>query len=321
MPRVQRSPPATPSHSDTETSKSEPNLSNVTFNNDFVNSAVRAKRFRPEFSPEATYTEKGTTSSSGSKNQEANISDLIASQTEMIRSLVTDVAEIKSQNVQIQKSNEDIERSMHFINTKFEEMRLEIKALKQERLEQADHIRSLENKIQELQQSSRPSGVELRNVPHSEGENHSTLVNTVNTIGHAVGIPSLQSEIRDIYRLPKVHGKPETSRPIIVEFKSVQTKENLLSAVRHHNKKATKKEDKLNTQQIGITGSRQGVYISEQLPGSVKKLFFAARELTKSKGYSFCWVKNGNIFIRKSEGDKQILIKSEYQLKELFKSE
>lgn len=66
-----------------------------------------------------------------------------------------------------------------------------------------------------------------------------------------------------------------------------------------------------------MDGDRRPIYVAEYLPPSSRRLFFAAREFAKLKEFKFCWTNNGNVFLRKNEGDKQILIKTEQTLREL----
>ncbi|VVC86797.1 unnamed protein product [Leptidea sinapis] len=132
----------------------------------------------------------------------------------------------------------------------------------------------------------------------------------------AVGLPISPSDLRDVYRLP---GKTSTTRPIIVDFSTVLRKQQLLSFVRKCNNQKLA-NDKLNTKLIGLPGNQKPVYIEEKIPSRTKKLYLQAREFRKKNKYAFCWCSNGNIFLRKKEGDKQIIIRSEQCLVGLQKN-
>lgn len=135
------------------------------------------------------------------------------------------------------------------------------------------------------------------------------LINSVAKIGEAVGVPLLKSELRDIYRLPgKSYGT--SPRPIVAEFTTMPTKQAFLAAARAYNR-GKGKDDILNTATIGVPGERLPVYVVEHLPTSSKKLFHLSREFAKKNGYKYCWISNGNIFLRKQEGEKQVFVKSE----------
>ncbi|KAJ8704375.1 hypothetical protein PYW08_013099 [Mythimna loreyi] len=199
------------------------------------------------------------------------------------------------------------------MNQQFEELKKEVEKLKRERQEQRCYIEGLEKKTTDLQYKSRSSGIEIRNIPHTDNETAPGLIKTVCSIGKQAGMSISETEFRDIYRLPGKNTKgttAPTTRPIIAEFTIMQTKQNVLSAIRSYNSKKTK-VNKLNTELIGIPGRIQAVYVAEQLYSATKHLFYLAREFAKKNEFAYCWVSNGNVFLRKQTGDKQLLIKSE----------
>ncbi|KAJ8704277.1 hypothetical protein PYW08_013001 [Mythimna loreyi] len=312
MPKVQRTPPKTPRVNLTDT-QSEPD---ITAASEYVTS--RSKRPRTGNSPSSQGDVDLET------HEDTSLATKIEVQTTIMSKLMADIREIKLQNVKIQesnaeicKTNNEIERAISFMNKNYEELRKEVESLKKEKQEQRCYIESLEKKIVDLQSKSRSAGVEIRNIPLSNNENASGLTQTVCSIGKLVGVPITEPELRDIYRLPGKSTPATTACPIIAEFTSVNTKQKLISAVRAYNKKIENKDNKLNTEQIGIPGKRQPVYVAELLPTSSKKLFHLAREFSKNNSFAFCWTSNGNIFLRKKEGDKQVLIKSEKCLQDL----
>ncbi|CAH0722431.1 unnamed protein product, partial [Brenthis ino] len=258
-------------------------------------------------------------------DQDTCISKMLGEQTALITSLITEIKDIKTQNAQIKKSNTEIcnsnaeiVQSISFMNNKFEEMKKEIEELKKERQEQRIYIESLERKINDLQQKTRSSSVEIRNIPQNESETSSSLIQTVCSIGKVVGVHIPPSDFRDIYRLPGKPNNSATPRPIIAEFTTVQTKQKVISSVQSFNKTKKSRDDKMNTEIIGIAGKRQPVYITDKLSPSTKKLFFIAREFAKKNNFKFCWVSNGNIFLRKQVGEKQILVNNEKCLNDIL---
>lgn len=317
MANVHRTPP--PKLQNLAQTQSEPDISAAIDSDMSEHVTNRYKRPRKDNSPTV-----GPTFGNQDLTDMAKMANLLESQTALIQKLVTDVNEIKAQNVKIQesnteirKANEEIERSMQHFNQKFEEMRIEVEDLKKERKEQVCYIQSLENKIIDLQYLSRSSCIEIRNIPQTDSETAATLSTTLRNIGQLVGAPISEQEIRDIYRQPGKPSQTPITRPIIAEFTKVNTKQNLLSAIRTYNKTKNSNENKLNTELIGIAGGRQPVYVADRLPTSSRKLFYLARQFAKDNQYTFCWINNGNIFLRKRAGDKQILIRSEKCLKDL----
>ncbi|CAH0405657.1 unnamed protein product [Chilo suppressalis] len=312
MPRVQRSPPSMSNINLAET-QSEPDLSKSVLENkavdDSVNLPPRNKRPRTEVSPvksdilDMIYT------------RDANLMKLIENQNCVLNKLVADVAEIKSQNAQIQKTNQDIENSISFINQQYEDMKLRIEILEKERTELRNYTETLENKLRDLQLNARNASIEIRNVPATDKETFTDLVSIVTKIGMTIDRNVSLSDIRDVRRLP---AKPGANKPIIVEFVCVQTKHQFLACSKSFNKKKTN-EVKLNTSHIGVPGEQRPVFVDEYLPPTMKKLFYYSREFAKQHKYMFCWSSNGNIFLRKELTTKQILIKTEQCLANLLK--
>ncbi|KAJ2951377.1 hypothetical protein O0L34_g13518 [Tuta absoluta] len=303
MPKIGAlSPSGTQSHSTPELNL----LDNPELNK---NNPNRQKRFRPDFSPP----------NQNDNEENLDISNALAKQTSILSQLQADIAEIKIQNATIKESNAKIEESMTFINRQYDDLKIEVQSLKKERMEQKLHIEYLENKLQDLQLRSRTSSIEVRNMPtFKNNETSENLKETVCSIGETVGLNISPNDFRDVYRLPEKSDKP---RPVVAEFTSVEIKTKLLSAVQIYNRGKKDKNDKLNTEQIGIQGARRPIYVSEQITGSTKKLFYQSRIFAKENNYTFCWISNGNIFLRKGEGDKQLLIKSEQCLLKLLDME
>lgn len=282
-----------------------------------INILPRHKRFRSETSPNSQLEDYNmdlrTLLKTWKKDQDEYVNKLYEQQSSMLTKLVAEIADLKLQNSTIHIVNQEIKESMELINFNFEDMRQQIATLKRENHAYKSCINDLENKIQDLQQSTRSSCVVFRNIPNKENETISDLSSTIEKVGTAINMPLSKLEIRDIYRLP---GKKGTNRPIVTEFMTVHTKNLLISNVRNYNKKQPKGET-LNTHNIGFTGNSQPVYVAEHLPSSARKLFYKAREFAKDQKFTFCWTKDGNIFLRKEPGAQHILIKSERCLTDL----
>ncbi|XP_022831972.1 uncharacterized protein LOC111360310 [Spodoptera litura] len=325
MSRVQRSPPVSNKNLEQVSSDSDIPQSLSTSPQGNVNTSSRYKRPRDEsLSPQAKspplnelqgFKHEVLQMLKKWKNeQETYFKKILDGQASSVTKLASDIAELKSQNASIQKSNMEIEKTVSFISKQYDDILNQMEILKREKTAYKDSFQAMEAKIQDLQVSSRSSTVEIRNVPPSkEKETMADLTNIVNKIGTAINVPINSLHIRDVYRLP---GKSGSTRPIITEFASVQTKLEFLTSVRNFNKKSNK-EERLSTQILGIIGDRCPIYIAEYLPPSVRKLFYAARQFAKIKQFSYCWTNNENVFLRKSEGDKQILVKTEQMLRDM----
>ncbi|XP_047023724.1 uncharacterized protein LOC124634054 [Helicoverpa zea] len=321
MPRVQRSPTASSSvNTSVLQAKSDSDIPAAVSNSPVsnINTASRqGKRPCPEFSPanelQDIKHEIIQMLSSWKREQEERLTNFISQQNTSLSKLVSDIADLKQQNLEIQKSNGEIEKAITFITEQYDDMMKKIDSLQKENQLHKDRIIHLEYKIQDIQQLSRSSCVEIRNVPAVVNESVYDLATIISKVGAAVDMTLNHTELRDAYRLP---GKPGTIRPIVAEFVNVQVKNKLITSVRDFNK-THPNDDRLNTKCIGLPGDRRPVYVAEYLPATSRKLFYEAREFAKQKLYKFCWTANGNIFLRKSEGSKQILVRSTETLRNL----
>lgn len=215
--------------------------------------------------------------------------------------IFSEMSDVKEKVHQIQKTNLEIEKSMEYMYKHYEDLKLQILDLEKTRDENAETINKLERQLQDVKLSSRPSTVEIRNVPNKENETVEEMINIVSQIGKTIDFEVPASEIRDIYRLP---AKPGTNKTIVAEFSTVHTKTKYLSAARNFNK-SRKLEDKLNTQIVGICVDKKPIYLDEHLPGSMKKLFLQSRDFAKKNCFKFCWISNGKILLRKGPECKE----------------
>ncbi|KAJ0180557.1 hypothetical protein K1T71_003961 [Dendrolimus kikuchii] len=220
--------------------------------------------------------------------------------------LVRDVSDLKTQWKGIQKSNFEIEKSMDYINCAYEEIKFKISCLENEKKEFEERIVNLERQLQDVNLQSRLSTMELRNVPTKLHEKPEDLKRLVFDIGKVLNLNITNADIRDIYRIP---GKSTGSKPIVAEFVSVSTRNQLLSAARQYNKSKPIAE-KLNTETLGISGAKEAIYIDEHLSPMLRKLMYETLLMAKAHNYS-CWHANGKILVRIHPDGKPIQIKSQ----------
>lgn len=315
---IHRSPPKTPSapivHSQSESDLITLQVSDIPSAN--RNKRPRTEQSSPKQRDQDLKQEIMELLNNWKVELDSKLNDISDKQSTLISKLTTDISELKLQTSNIQASNDKISTSMQFINKQYEEIKAGVNNLQKERQEQRKCLEKLERKVQDLQLKSRSSSIEIRNIPIKDKESFVDLTNTICKIGQTIGTNISADDIRDAYRLP---GKPGSSRPVFAEFHTVQMKLNTLSSVRNFNNNKNAIEDKLNTELLGIPGKRQAVYVADYLPASSKKLFYLCREFAKQNGFNYCWSSNGNIYLRKAQGDKQILVSSEQCLSDLKK--
>ncbi|CAH0397247.1 unnamed protein product [Chilo suppressalis] len=259
MPKVQRTPPASPPRAQSESDSSA--VDKVVETRKIP---IRSKRLRVEGSPQTKFDDQGVL-------QEFK-NDLMvmlrawkAEQDETLSKLVTDIAYLKSQCAEIQKSNSDIENSISFMNAQHEEFKEKIATLETEKRENRAFMTGLQKQFEELHQLSRPSSIEIRNVPEKDKESEGELISLVKKLGTTLDITIQDNDISDIYRRP---GKPGTVKAIVTEFNSVQVKNNLLASSRRFNKDRSN-SSRFSCEHFGMVDDKRPVYVDEHLPYSV----------------------------------------------------
>lgn len=211
----------------------------------------------------------------------------------------------------IKTQNSDIISSFELLSSKYDSIEKQISNINLACSNNQSYIQSLEEKIQKLEHSSRSACLEIRNIPARNPEAKTGLLKTVTELGKVLGIGIQPHDVRDIFR---IGSKDSQNRTIILELNSVLLKEDLL----YKYKKFNKEKSRLSTEHLKIPGNTQPVFISENLTPRMKRLFFLARDFTKTHNYKYCWSSGGKIFVRERDGSSLTWIKEEGDLKNLL---
>ncbi|CAH2985531.1 unnamed protein product [Chilo suppressalis] len=206
----------------------------------------------------------------------------------------------------IKQQNDDIRESIKFMSEKYDNLMLHVQNLQEENKMYKKRIQTLEDKIDGFERLSYTSRIELRNVPKKEGETKEDLVNILLKTGEVIGTTIQQSDVRDIFR---INTKNDKNKPIIADFTSILTKERIITHSKKHNR--LNKDKKLNSADIAIAGPAVPIFLSENLPQKVRHLYASARIFGKENNYDYCWTTAGRIYLKKTERDKPIVIKSQ----------
>jgi hypothetical protein len=195
----------------------------------------------------------------------------------------------------LKEANEKNERYLKLINDLVQENG----ALKK-------RIQELECQADDMEQYSRVNSVEIHGVPYNTNED---VLSVVKDVGKALSFDISDSMVDACHRLGRGNNTSTTSPPgIIVKFVRRMDKDELL---RLRRVKGT-----LSTRHMGLTMD-QPIYIGESLTKKRRMLFNAARKVRREKQYKYLWVRNGKIFLRKSDGEKVISINSDTDLSKL----
>lgn len=212
---------------------------------------------------------------------------------------------------EIHVTNTNIEQSVSLLITQNEEFRKKIELLESQAKKDREYISILEDKIEDLQRSTRKTCIEIKNVPRKNLENRDDLMNIVSCLSKTINVNIGSRDVKDIFRL-KGRNEKDKNPPIIVELGSTILRTDLLKKTKEFN---IKNKDKLRAQHLGFTVNEDTpIFISEQLTPKGARLFFLARDLAKSKQYKYCWTAFGRIFVRKDDLAKIICVQSESQV-------
>lgn len=235
--------------------------------------------------------------------------------TSMLSAQVTELQKISASQLEMQKTNLNIESSMAFLTAQNEEFRKKIGQMELKIESDGKYIAVLEDIIEDLQRGNRKSNFEMKNVPKLKGEDKDNLIDMVLKLSGNIGCQLAKSDIKDIYR---VRGRKEKTQntPIIVELISTLTKSEMLRMcksfyIKHKTKICAKHLG------IGVDGDTP-VYISEQLTAKGSRLHFLARDLAKSKSYKYCWTAYGKVYVRQEDTTPIITINNEAQVQQLM---
>ncbi|KAG7298038.1 hypothetical protein JYU34_018802 [Plutella xylostella] len=212
----------------------------------------------------------------------------------------------------IQKTTTEIEKSLNCLTVEHEEIKLQMDNMEKECKDNHSYILILEDKIEDLQRDSRNTSIEIKNVPLKQNETNQDLTQLVLNLAKHVNVGLNPADVRNVYR---VHGKREGNKQIIVELSSTPLKKSMLTGVKSYNNR--NKGNKLNASHLGLKDCSTPVYMAEYLTPKANRLYFLARDLTKTNAFRFCWTSNGRIFVRKEECAPAILIRSEHQIQSL----
>ncbi|CAH2092479.1 unnamed protein product [Euphydryas editha] len=214
-----------------------------------------------------------------------------------------------------------INTSIEFLEQKYEDVRQELSLkfetilhLERENKSLRTDVNKLQSRLSLMELQSRACNVEVQCVPEFKNEN---LVATINQIASVIKCDIDKKDIITCTRVMKLNKDSPRPRSVLVKFSSPRVRDTFLAASIEFNKKAKTNLDKLNTSHLGIGGDKKPVYICEHLTPAVKALHAEARLCSKKLGYRFVWVKNGRIFMRKSDKSDYIYIKNSEVLKGL----
>lgn len=125
----------------------------------------------------------------------------------------------------------------------------------------------------------------------------------------------MKIRFRDALGLPRPTAKA-IDQDLYVQLSCMRARQTLLANVIKFNKHKQITE-KLNTSHLGFTGVKKPVFVVEHLSPTNKHLHAAARQKSKELNYKYVWVRNGQIFMRKTDTTEYIVVRNMETLQNL----
>ena len=202
------------------------------------------------------------------------------------------------------KKLDTMEKSMTTQSKDIKSLMTEMASVKQENANLKTEVNRLNYKVDELEQYGRRNNVEIHGIPEIPAEN---LPDILTKIGEKLGCEIQRSDIDVIHRLP---GKDNKPRPVIARLVRRSVRDALL--------KERFKLANVKTHQLDINVNEQNkIFINENLTPDRRKLFYLTRQKKDEKDYKFAWIRNGLIFLRKTENSEVIKVTCMDDLDEL----
>ncbi|XP_028160478.1 uncharacterized protein LOC114352911 [Ostrinia furnacalis] len=203
--------------------------------------------------------------------------------------------------------------SIQFMNDSFESFKTDlshcmtkINSIEKDRDMIRSELNSITNRLNQIEQISRSSNLEIQCVPEHKSEN---LLTIVTQLGKAVSCPISESDVHYCSRTAKKNPESPRPRSILVKLSSPRNRDSLLAAVMKYNK--SHPQDRLNTGHVGLkSDKRTPIYVVENLSPDNKFLHGMARNRAKELQYKHVWVRGGRIYMRKTDTSEYVLVRS-----------
>ncbi|CAB0008861.1 unnamed protein product [Nesidiocoris tenuis] len=221
------------------------------------------------------------------------------------------ITKIGSTLNQITSSLSELQRSVVYQSSQYDQFYQEMKNMQAENTRISNDMTTvkesvrklntdgeyLKKRINHLEQVILSNELEIQGIP---GNNSDKDIDIFVKICEHIKVKFDERDITSIRRIKPTRQKMGHST-IIVAFRDSVVRQKILES-----KKTT---PSLMLKDIGIDSPGK-LFLNERLTPANRQLYWLARQ-TKTLGFKFCWIKNGNIFIRKNENTPLIKITDE----------
>lgn len=190
-------------------------------------------------------------------------------------------------------------------NEQIKSFTLVVENLKQENINLKNKIKLLEVKVDENEQYSRSNTIEIHGMPESAKED---VYEVVTNVAVALGVEITRNAIDVCHRLGK---RSNFTGPAGIIARLVRREDKQLILDKRREKR------NFNTTDLGMTQAATPIYINENLCPGRRRLYAAARQAKTEKKYTYLWIRNGRILMRKESSAPVKVINSMDDLTDL----
>lgn len=177
--------------------------------------------------------------------------------------------------------------------------------LKQDNSKLRKETRSLQIRVNSMEQYSRKTNVEIAGIPQTQGED---VISVVQDIGKVIGAEVRKEEVMAAHRVPS-YSRGRTPQ-IIVQFQNRVQRNHFLERF----KTARKTNNRMSARQVNKIFPDTAFYVNEHLTPENKVLLSKTKLACKEVGFRYTWCKEGKIFARRADDEPAIRIECEEDL-------
>lgn len=221
----------------------------------------------------------------------------------------TEIQPLKAEVAAFKESLTFLNQQYDTLNKRIDNIEADLKTMDASRTEVGNMkscLDKLDADINNKEQWSRRSNIEIYGIPEKKGEN---LIKILETIAGKIDFPlNTATDLDFITRVaPKSDNKGKI-KPVVLRFLARYKKDDFL---------ASAKKLKLCANDIGFPNNMSKIYFNEHLTRMNKQLLQLAKVKAKELNFKYVWVKNCSIFMRRSDNSPVVHIEKPVDLNKL----
>lgn len=218
---------------------------------------------------------------------------------------LSELPAIRALKLDLEKKKNDLNEFGNFSNGRFEEIKTEIIVeTNKVTTELKAEVMKLKEEVEDLKSYQRRNNLEIHGIPSAPDED---LYEVVIKVGAALNVGIDYRNIDIVHRLPT--RKAGDQQPILVRFTNRWIKMKILNAKKTYRT--------LSLDQVISSQDARPIYINEHLTLKCQALYKRARHLRAKNHYKYAWVRDGKVFLRKTDDAKVIQVSNEVLMKNI----